>query len=77
MSPALETAYDYTAQVWFTGRQAKERLLAQTRAELAALTGPRADAYAAFIGLVKCFRSDYIGSLRTQELRLSRELAQS
>lgn len=77
MSTALEIAYDYTAQVWFTGREAKERLLTQTRAELAALTGPRADAYAKFIGLVKCFRADYVGSLRNQETRLTRELAQS
>lgn len=76
MSTALETAYDYTRQIWFTGREAKERLLNQTKAELAQLTGPKADAYANFIGLVKCFRADYVSSLRSQATRLARELAQ-
>jgi hypothetical protein len=63
-----QCAYDYDAQQWVTGSEARLVLLRQRCDELTALSGPRGEEYAKFVGVKN--RLGQIAWLRAEIERL-------
>lgn len=66
-----ECAFDYDAQKWVSGAEARLVLIGQRCDELTALTGPRGAQYARFVGVTD--RQGQIGWLRAEIARLEAE----
>lgn len=71
------TAYDYEAQRWLSGDNARRELLKQTREEIALLTSNRRSEFLKLIGITSEHADSYVRTMHAQEARLVRELDRS
>jgi len=72
LDPVECSAYDYVAQKWITGPEARALRAKQIAETIALLESPKGREYADFIGIKPCYFCGHLESLKDQLSKLRR-----